>query len=329
MSRLIDDLLDVTRVARGKITLQKETLELGELVRRAIDDQLSSFQMSAIKLESRFDGGPAFVDADPARIVQVVTNLLGNALKFSSPGGAVVVSVKNDGSNVTLSVRDDGVGIDPNLLPHVFESFVQAPQTLERSRGGLGLGLAMVKGIVELHGGVVRAASEGAGRGTEVTIRLPTRRPASITASGALAMPGQPRRVLLIEDNIDACTSMRDALEINGHQVEVAYDGRRALEVAQNFQPEVVFCDIGLPGMNGYAVAKAFRAQEALRDIYLIALSGYARPEDVIKATQAGFNKHLAKPPPIELIEQVIAQSPVTSRRQVEPARASAAPLIH
>ncbi len=328
MSRLIDDLLDVTRIARGKIALQKECVELSELVRKTIDDHVASFQQSGIKLESRFEGGPCFVDADPARLVQVLTNLLGNALKFTSPGGSVVVSVRHEGAKVSLSVKDDGLGIEPELVDHVFESFVQAPQTLERSRGGLGLGLAMVKGLVELHGGAVTAHSDGRGKGTEVSIRLPSRPAAAIISSVPSISSARPRKVLLIEDNVDACTSMRDALEINGHRVEVAYDGRKGLEVAQRFQPEVVFCDLGLPGMNGYAVARAFRAEPSLRDIYLIALSGYARPEDVIKATEAGFNQHLAKPPPIELVEQVIAQSPVTGRSEAEPPPPQA-PVIH
>ncbi|MFT3843256.1 MAG: ATP-binding protein [Myxococcaceae bacterium] len=326
LSRLIDDLLDATRIGRGKVHLKRESLDFADLVRRVVDDHLMQFQQSGVLLESRFEGGPFWVDADPARLVQVVSNLLGNAVKFTPRDGEVVVTLRRDRDLLVLTVKDTGAGIEAKLLSSIFESFVQAPQTLDRSRGGLGLGLAMVKGFVELHGGTVAVASAGPGRGSEFTVELPAgAAPQPTEAVMAVGAGAVPRRVLLIEDNVDACTSMRDALELGGHQVEVAYDGRRGIEAAARFQPEVIFCDIGLPGMNGYAVARELRADAARKNTLLIALSGYGRPEDVQKATQAGFDAHLTKPPPFDEVEQLLSSAAAT-RPQAPKAKASAPP---
>jgi two-component system CheB/CheR fusion protein len=310
LTRIVDDLLDVTRIARGKIELQRKRIELGDLVRRTLDDHRLSFEAAGLRLEGRFEAGQFWVDADAARLAQVVGNLLANAEKFTPRGGLVLVSLhRDDDRQVALRVRDTGAGIAPQVLPHLFETFVQAPQTVDRSRGGLGLGLAMVKGLVELHGGSVGLASEGEGRGTEVTIMLSTERPPTSPAVEAPDVAGAPgRRVLVIDDNADNADTMREALEQDAYDVRVAYDGPAGLALARSFHPEVVICDLGLPEMDGYAVARAFRAEESLKDVPLIAVSGYTRSDDVRRANEAGFDRHLAKPVDLETLERVIAE---------------------
>jgi two-component system, chemotaxis family, CheB/CheR fusion protein len=260
------------------------------------------------------------VHADAARVVQILSNLLGNAEKFTPREGTVIVSLnRDDDRKVALRVSDTGAGIDPGMLPRVFESFVQAPQTMDRARGGLGLGLAMVKGLAELHGGSVSVASEGFGRGTEVTVLLPTEDPPlPLPASDSEVAPSRGRRVLVIDDNADNAESMQEALQLDGHEVRIAYDGPSGIDVARMFQPEIVVCDIGLPGMDGYAVARAFRAAEAFKDVPLVAVTGYTRPEDLRRASDAGFNRHLAKPVSIEALERLISEVPELLRRRTE-----------
>jgi CheY-like chemotaxis protein len=238
-------------------------------------------------------------------VVQVLSNLLGNAEKFTSRGGTVVVSLRREGNQALLRVRDSGAGIEPEVLSQIFEPFTQAPQTLERTRGGLGLGLAMVKGLVELHGGTVSAASDGAGRGAEFTIALPIETNPMPPAPPRRSAETQRRRVLLIEDNHDAASSLSEALVLSGHEVRVADNGAKGLEIAREDPPEVVICDIGLPGMDGCSVARAFHREEALRGAHLVALTGYAQPEDVQRATEAGFERLLAKPATMEQIALV------------------------
>lgn len=310
--RIVDDLLDVTRIARNMVRLQREPLELGGLVRHAMDDQLSEFEARGIALEGHhIEPEPLWADADGTRLAQVIGNLLANALKFTPRGGRVEVGLRREGNQAVLSVRDNGVGIAPEMRSRLFEPFIQAPQTLDRSRGGLGLGLTMVKGLVELHGGTVDVTSGGPGRGCEFTVRLPL-----TSAAYAKAAPAPPaptparRRVLLIDDTVDAADAMRDLLTLDGHDARVAYDGPSGIALARDFRPQVVFCDIGLPGLDGYAVARAMRADDALRGAYLVALSGYARPNDCERSAEAGFDWHLAKPSSTEELERVVAERP-------------------
>ncbi len=322
LSRLVDDLLDVTRIARGKVELQREGIELAGLVRRTIDDHRAGFEVRGIRLEARLEPGPFWLDADPARLVQIASNLLGNAQKFTPAGGTVSVSVEARGAEVALRVRDTGAGIAPELIPSVFEPFAQGPQTMERGRGGLGLGLAMVKGLVELHGGTVQLSSEGVWRGTEAIVLLPlTGAPARPAA--AAEPPAAPGcRVLVIEDHVDAGATLGKALGLMGHDVRVTHLGALGLELARTFRPAVVICDLGLPKMDGYAVAAAFRADPALRETRLIALSGYARPEDRRRAAAAGFDHHVAKPPHMQELRRLIADAPAVAG--VEPPASSA-----
>jgi two-component system CheB/CheR fusion protein len=312
----VDDLLDVTRITRGKIQIQPERLELTQLVHRTVEDHRSEFTKADIEIEIRLTARQLWVNADAARIAQAVGNLLQNAAKFTERGGHVVLALEEDATRrmAVIRVGDTGVGIGADVLPRLFQAFTQADSTLDRSRGGLGLGLALVKGLVEMHGGTVEARSDGLGMGAEFTIRLPLDPEAADSGSadvGPLRAPA--RRVLIIEDNVDGADMLRQALELGEHEVEVAYNGPDGLNKARVFKPEVVLCDIGLPGMDGYDVARALRSDPALRTVFLVALTGYALPEDLAKALDAGFDQHLAKPPSLDLLEQVLASAP---RRQ-------------
>ena len=312
MTRLIDELLDVTRISRGKINLQREQLDLCDLARRTAEDHRSLFAKEGVQLEIRTVDHRIWVNGDPTRLAQVLGNLLQNAAKFTAPGGTTSVSVEDDLSagEALIRVRDSGIGVSAEMLPHLFEPFAQADKTLDRSGGGLGLGLTLVKGLVELHGGRVEGRSGGEGSGAEFTVRLPLLQQEDEPASPGLTVePGPPRkqRVLVIEDNVDAAESLGDALQLSGYEVAVAFDGSQGIEKAHEFKPDVVFCDIGLPGMDGYQVARAFRSDAALRGVFLAALTGYTGPEDQQRATEAGFARHLAKPASLQMLEEVIA----------------------
>jgi two-component system CheB/CheR fusion protein len=307
LTRMLDDLLDVTRVSRGKISLQKERLELGGLVQHTIDDHRAQFATAGVAFVDVPSDEPLWVEADPTRIVQVVGNLLVNASKFTPRGGRVEVTTRRDDESALVTVRDDGVGIAPEMLHRLFEPFVQAPQTLERTRGGLGLGLAMASGLAQLHGGSIRAESAGLGRGSEFLVRLPL----VPAPTGATLAPEKVaitrQRVLVIEDNEDTAETMRVLLTLEGHEVAIARSGGEGIELARSVRPTVVFCDLGLPDVDGYAVARAMRADASLRRTFLCALSGYARPDDRARSAKAGFDRHLAKPPRTEDLLDVIA----------------------
>jgi PAS domain S-box-containing protein len=318
LARLVDDLLDATRISRNKLTLQKRRFEINELVRRAIDDHGPEFEKNQVRIEFCPAPKPVVVNGDWNRLAQVVGNLLQNAAKFTEPGGQARVSVVTDSETKQAVVRvaDTGVGLEQEMLARLFQPFVQADSTLDRSKGGLGLGLALVKGLVEIHGGSVTAHSAGLGRGAEFVVRLPLAPDDGAVDRPLRARtpaPGGRRRVLIIEDNIDAAESLREALEFGEHEVEVAYNGPTGIAKARELRPDVVFCDIGLPGMDGYGVARALRADAELKDVYLVALSGYASPEDVQRALQAGFDQHLAKPPNLESLEETLARVPAAA----------------
>jgi signal transduction histidine kinase/ActR/RegA family two-component response regulator len=317
LARIVDDLLDVTRITRGKVQLQCAPVDFGELVRRSMDDHRTIFEASRTRMEGRFGPGPFWVHADQDRLMQVLSNLLGSAEKFAR-GGSVVLTLQREGAKVALRVRDTGAGIAPEMMEHLFEPFVQAEQTIDRTRGGLGLGLAMVKGLIELHGGTVGIASEGPGRGTELTVLLPLAAAPEQSEPAVERAPIPARRVLLIEDNRDVADSLADVLMLAGHEVQIAANGQEALALARTSLPEVVLCDLGLPGMDGYAVAKAFRGEKTLEGVYLVAISGYARPEDIRHALEAGFDLHVAKPIKLEQLDQVLADAPVAERNDSE-----------
>ena len=265
-----------------------------------------------MKLQVELSASPVPIEADRSRIAQVVTNLLSNAVKFTPTGGTTRISVSLDpGGWATLTVTDTGAGIDPALLPRLFQPFMQADRTLDRSGGGLGLGLALVKGLVELQGGEVSATSAGPGQGAEFVVRFP--RAAALEAPVASAAGGKavaPLRVLVVEDDADIASGLRAVLELDAHQVAIARNGRDAIAEGKRFGADVVLCDIGLPGMDGYQVAHAFRADETLRSTYLIALSGYAQAEDLARTRAAGFDEHVAKPVRIDKIQRLLGRVP-------------------
>jgi two-component system CheB/CheR fusion protein len=313
LTGLVDDLLDITRISRGKIRLERRRVELNDLVRRTVDDHRSLFEENGVRLDCKLGPEPLFVNADPTRLAQVVGNLLGNAAKFAGHGGLAQVSVATEPGTrrATILVADSGAGMTEETLARLFEPFMQGEATLDRSKGGLGLGLALARELVRLHGGEIRAHSDGAGRGAEFTVSLPQAEneesPGEPAAANRIATG---RRVLIIEDNVDAATSLREVLELDSHQVAVAHDGPAGLAMASTFHPEVVFCDIGLPGMSGYDVARAFRADEALKRTFLVALSGYALPEDLQHAAEAGFERHLAKPLGLQALQDLLSSLP-------------------
>jgi PAS domain S-box-containing protein len=332
-ARLIDDLLNVTRLTHGKVELHRERLDLVERVRRTTEDLREVVEGAGLTLYLELPPHPVWVDADPTRLAQVLDNLLQNAAKFTEPGGQVTAQLtitdalkpiqqpgaqgspgrsKTQYPNASVTVRDTGVGIPPELLPHVFDTFTQADRSLDRSRGGLGLGLALVKGLVELHGGAVCAESDGPGRGAAFTFILPLAGSpsAELAASLSDAPRSHPWRILIVEDNRDAADSLARLLELVGHTVELAYSGVAALETARQFRPEVVLCDLGLPSMDGYSVAAALRQDPATAAAHLIAVSGYGEEADRRRAREAGFDAHLVKPVELEQLQHLLAALP-------------------
>jgi CheY-like chemotaxis protein len=309
----VDDLLDATRIARNQVELKRERLDLNELVRRAVEDYRSIFERGEVRLETQLSSRPVFVVGDGARLAQVLGNLLHNAAKFTPPGGSAAVSVelRPHEERAAIRVADTGAGMQPEMLARLFEPFAQADRSLDRRGGGLGLGLSLAKGLVEMHGGEVRAHSAGPGKGAEFTVLLPLEHaPATTPASRSVHGSRRGRRILIIEDNLDAANSLREALAFGGHDVEIAHDGRDGIAKAHRFRPEVVLCDIGLPGMDGYEIARTLRADTAFEDTLLVALSGYALPEDLQRAEAAGFDRHVAKPPNLEKLEEILGSLP-------------------
>ena len=312
MARLIDDLLDVSRIARGKLSLRRERCDVAAIACQTAEDYRSSLDAAGIVLALHDCGSPAWVDGDPVRLAQMVGNLLHNASRFTDHGGRVTVGVEADDARreAVIRVEDTGVGIEPALLARLFDPFSQADQDLARSKGGLGLGLALTKGLAELHGGSVEAHSAGVGRGATFVLRLPLAAVATgpTVSTPVRARPVPRRRILVVEDNRDAAVTLGELLQLAGHEVRLAFDGTSAATAAREFRPHVVISDIGLPGaVDGYGVARALRADPALRHVHLIALSGYANDEARRQSLAAGFDAHLAKPPDLAALELTIA----------------------
>jgi PAS domain S-box-containing protein len=307
LTRLVDDLLDVSRIASGKVLLRKQPVDLVPLIRNAVEDHRHLIEESDLRLSLALPERTAWTEGDPTRLVQVVGNLLNNAFKFTDAGGCIGVRLEVDADAAVLTVRDTGIGMEADLLRRLFEPFRQAERSIDRSRGGLGLGLALVKGLVELHGGEVRAASAGPGHGSAFTVRLPLMaEPAQQANRSGCSAPGRARRVLIIEDNRDVAESLRLLLDLYGHEAVVVHGGAAGVETARRLRPDVVLCDIGLPGgMDGYAVARTLRADVEPPEL-LIALSGYGQEEDRRQARQAGFDRHLTKPVDPNVLTQIL-----------------------
>jgi CheY-like chemotaxis protein len=310
---LVDDLLDVARITRGGLTMRKERCDLVEVVHQVVEANRPMLEESGLTLSLDIPDHPLWMQGDRTRLIQLAGNLLDNARKFTPSDGKVEVSLAEAAGQATFSVRDTGIGIAPDLLPQIFEPFRQLPQTLDRSAGGLGLGLTLVRHIAELHSGEVSAESAGPGRGTILSVRLPLENAAALPAAedGEVpAAPPQSRRVLLIEDNFLVAESTRMLIEVMGHRVQVALDGRKGLDAARAFHPDVVLCDIGLPGgMDGYAVARAFKQDPALASARLIALSGYSHGESIEQSRAAGFDLYLTKPVRENELEKALTAS--------------------
>jgi len=316
LARLVDDLLDVAKVSRGALRLQKRRLDLTRLVRDAVEDHRALLEGKDLALSVELLDSPLWVVGDPTRLSQVVGNLLQNAHRFSDPRGRVKVALaaKPADGTAVLTVQDTGVGMSPALLGRLFEAFSQTDPGLEHGRGGLGLGLALVKGLVELHGGTVGAYSEGPGKGSRFTVRLPLpQHDAALPALTSRPHFGEPSLgILVIEDRPDAAESLQMVLEARGYRVEVAHTGPAGVEAGRRFRPDVVLCDIGLADeMDGYGVAQAFRRDPDLAAAYLIALTGYGQEVDRRRAREAGFDLHLTKPVDPEALGQLLANLPL------------------
>ncbi|GEJ59101.1 ATP-binding protein [Anaeromyxobacter diazotrophicus] len=310
--RLVDDLLDISRITRGKVELKRRALELGDAVSAAIEMASPLLETRRHRLEVEVPRRGLVVEGDPDRLAQVVANLLTNAAKYTEPGGVVSVRAAREGGEAVVRVRDSGMGIPPDLLPHVFDLFVQGHRALDRSQGGLGLGLAIVRSMVEMHGGRVSADSSGSGRGSEFVVRLPAARVTSLTPALPPRPPVAPlglvraRRVLVVDDNQDAADALVEALSTQGHLATVAYDGPSGLEAAARARPEVAFLDIGLPVMDGYELAR--RLREVLGSgVKLVALTGYGQDRDRALSRAAGFDEHLVKPVELDQIMAVVS----------------------
>jgi two-component system CheB/CheR fusion protein len=310
--RLVEDLLDVSRITRGIIVLKNGRIDLVETVRRAIEAMRPEFEACQHEVTFAFPMSVLPITADAMRIEQVVTNLLGNAIKYTRRGGHIQISIERHLDDALLAVVDDGIGMVAELIPTIFDIFVQAERSLDRQAAGLGLGLALVHRLVELHGGSVRAYSEGLNRGSKFVVRLPamprgTVLEDSVTVATQAASPIGAMRILVVDDNVDALESGAALLRIDGHDVQTARDGPAALLCVEQFKPEVVLLDIGLPEMDGYEVARRLRLMPDQHDTLLIAHSGYGEEEHLERARRAGFDHHLIKPADLSQLSAVVA----------------------
>ena len=309
LARLLDDLLDVTRLATGKIELQRRPVDLQTVAEGALRSLAEGGKAAQHTIS--FTGQTLWVDGDPTRLEQVIFNLLDNAVKYTPPGGRIVVTIVVEGDCAVLRIADTGVGMTEDVVSRVFEPFAQAHQTLDRARGGLGLGLTLVKRLVELHGGTVAAHSRGLGHGTEVLVQLPL---TEARGEPEVVPPSEagvgPRRVLIVDDNSDMRTTLRMLLQVGGHQVDEAVDGEEALEMLLRLRPDVAFIDLGLPGRDGYELAQTVRSAPGGESLYLVALTGYGQPQDRRRALEVGFNVYLVKPVYQDDLARVLAAAP-------------------
>jgi PAS domain S-box-containing protein len=313
MVRLVDDLLDISRITRGKVQLRKERVELAAVVRSAVEAARPLIEAQAHELTLTLPPQPVYLDADPTRLAQVFANLLTNAAKYTERGGHVWLTAEREGGGVVVSVRDTGIGIAADYLPHLFEMFSQAAPALGRSQGGLGVGLALVRGLVELHGGTVEARSGGPGLGSEFTVRLPAvQRPAQVArgpgGDGQECRCVPKCRVLVVDDNRDTADSLAVLLRLLGHDLHTAHDGLEAVQAAATFRPDVVLLDIGLPKMSGYEAARSIRRQPWGEGMTLVAVTGWGQEEDKRRAAEAGFDHHLTKPVDPAALERLLAE---------------------
>ena len=311
LARLVDDLLDVSRITRGRMTLRLEAARLADVVERAVESSKDLVEGRGHDLVISLPEEPLHVNADPTRLEQVISNLITNAAKYTEPGGRIEVTVRREGEQAVLRVRDNGIGIAPEMLSRVFDLFAQVQHGLARSEGGLGIGLTVVRRLVELHGGRVDVRSEGLGRGSEFLVFLPclsVTEGNAVSADSATEARGRPVRLLVVDDNADVAEGLMMLLELLGHRVRVAHDGVAALEAARASVPDIMLIDIGLPGMNGYELAQSARQDPRLKNVMLVALTGYGREQDKQRAMAAGFDDHLLKPLTVEAFQNLLGR---------------------
>jgi CheY-like chemotaxis protein len=311
--RLMDDLLDVSRISRGKINLKRERVELTRLIADAAEAARLVASGADQKIVLDLAAEELYVDADPVRLTQIAGNLLSNACRYSDRGARILCTTRRDAHDAVFTVKDEGIGIPPERMGELFDMFTQLERSLERSRGGLGIGLHLVKRLVEMHGGSVAARSAGLGKGSEFVVRLPLLVPdASPGTAGAKnrvdrGSASGSRRVLVVDDNVDAAQTLAMLLHLSGRETEVARDGAEAVEKAATFEPDAILLDIGMPKMNGYDACRAIRATPRGRDALIVALSGYGTEDDRRKSAEAGFDAHLVKPVDPGALEQLLA----------------------
>jgi len=317
LAHLVDDLLDVSRLTHGGIRLRQEPLDLTAVVAKAVEATRPLVESRNHELTADIPTQPIRIEADAARIEQVVTNLLNNAAKYTMPSGHIWLQVDKEGNEAVVRVRDNGIGVPPDVLGRVFEPFVQSDGSLAHTEGGLGIGLTLVRSLVEMHGGTVEAHSPGLGQGSEFIIRLPLRpegglagpeREAAHTPETSPFTAARPVRVLVVEDNVDAAESLATLLRLWGHDVRVVHDGLDALDAARSYLPEVVLLDIGLPGLDGYQVAERLRTERGLASTLLVAMTGYGQPEDRRRSAEAGIHHHFVKPVEPFVLRNLLAE---------------------
>ena len=299
MQRILDDLMDIARITRGTLSIAHEPVVIADVVRRALETATPAIQAGRHALEVDLPPEPIRVNGDLDRLTQLVTNLLNNAARYTPDHGAISVRARAEGGFAVVQVRDTGRGIEPNIIGRIFDMFVQGRTPIQRVGGGLGVGLALARRIAEMHGGTLEARSEGENKGSEFTLRLPLMEGSSEPAPTARAPAARPvaaRRILVVDDNVDAAATLDMLLRSLGHETCVAYDGVRALRMAAEFKPDIVLLDIGMPGLDGYEVARRLRAQQPAKPFRIIAITGWGQPADREKSQQAGFDVHLVKP---------------------------------
>jgi CheY-like chemotaxis protein len=319
---LIDDLLDVSRITRGMITLQLEPVLVGAIVARAVETARPAIDAHRHALEIDLPEELISVEGDKTRLVQVIANILHNAAKFMDPGGRIRLSARREGQHAVITISDTGIGISPELLPRIFELFTQVHSKSERAQGGLGIGLALVRRLTEMHGGTVSVRSDGPGRGAEFTVRLPVMAPqmAVLSSQKREAIPViEPQRILVADDNHDAAEALALQLQLAGHDVRTAHDGVEALALAKTFGPDIVLLDLGMPKIDGYEVARQLRQQPGDGRVALIALTGWGQQQDRERTAQAGFDAHLVKPVAEAQLFKTLASSVQQMRRTRNP----------
>jgi signal transduction histidine kinase/ActR/RegA family two-component response regulator len=313
MARLLDDLLDVSRITRDKLELRKQPVTLDAVVESAVETSRPLLDAAGHRLEIALPK-PIYVDGDPTRLAQIFANLLNNAAKYTPRGGSIRLTAERRGNWVVVSVKDNGIGFAPEMRPRLFEMFSQAAPALDRSQGGLGIGLSLVKALTEMHGGSVEAHSDGPGQGSEFLVRLPVMAPDSIRGTTSAAAEqetsaGIRRRLLVVDDLKDAADSLAALLRMLGHEVHVAYDGEQGVAAARRLKPEVVFLDLGMPRLNGYEACRIIRSDFG-QEVFLVALTGWGQDDDRRRSAAAGFDRHLVKPVEPQAVTDMLLSMP-------------------